>query len=93
MIDYLLALVQYLFLNIWMQISIKKIKSHPKNKEIYTLSNLSDLSKSIAEIGLLEPIVINQNNQIISGNRRYEAIKSLKWNKVDVIKVNIKFIR
>ena len=73
-----------------MQISIKKIKSHPKNKEIYTLSNLSDLSKSIAEIGLLEPIVINQNNQIISGNRRYEAIKSLKWNKVDVIKVNIK---
>ena len=71
-----------------MEISIKKIKPHPKNKEIYTLSNLSDLSKSIAEIGLLEPIVINQNNQIISGNRRYEAIRSLKWNKVDVIKVD-----
>ena len=42
-----------------MEISIKKIKPHPKNKETYTLSNLSDLSKSIAEIGLLEPIVIN----------------------------------
>ena len=42
-----------------MVISIKKINPHPKNKEIYTLSNLSDLSKSIAEIGLLEPIVVN----------------------------------
>ena len=75
-----------------MQININKISPHPKNKEIYTLSNLSDLSNSIAEIGLLEPIVINQNNQIISGNRRYEAVKSLRWNKVDVIKINIKSI-
>ena len=54
------------------KISIKKIKPHPRNKEIYTLSNLSALSKSIAEIGLLEPIVINQNNQIIT-NKTYDG--------------------
>ena len=73
-----------------MKIDINKIKPHPKNKEIYSISNLKDLIESIKEVGLLEPIVINQKNQIISGNRRYEAIKSLKWQDVDVIKITIK---
>ena len=45
---------------------------------------------SIKSVGLLEPLVINQNNQIISGNRRFQALKSLGLDKVEVIRKNIK---
>ena len=67
-----------------MKISITDIKPHPINKEIYSLSNLDDLIKSIKDVGLLQPLIINQFNQIISGHRRFECVKKLGWDEVDV---------
>ena len=67
-----------------MKVSINQLQPHPKNKEIYSLSNIEDLANSINEIGLLQPIIVNQKNQIISGHRRYEAIKILGWKDADV---------
>jgi len=67
-----------------MKISITDIKPHPKNKEIYSLSNLEDLLRSIQDVGLLQPLIINQYNQIISGHRRFECVKKLGWNEVEV---------
>jgi len=72
-----------------MKIRVDMICPHPKNSEIYSMSNLSDLVESIKDVGLLEPIVINQKNQILSGNRRYEAIKDLGWKEVEVLKLKI----
>ena len=72
-----------------MKISIDEIIPHPLNEEIYDLSNLEDLSKSIKEVGLLQPIIINQHNQIISGHRRFECIKKIGWMEVDVEVRNI----
>jgi len=40
--------------------------------------------KSILDVGLLQPLVINQRNQVISGNRRFESIKRLGWDEVEV---------
>ena len=57
---------------------VSEIKPHPKNSEIYDLSNINDLVLSIDEVGLLQPIIINRNNQILSGHRRFKAIKILK---------------
>ena len=68
---------------------IDKIVPHPKNSEIYNLSNIEDLSNSISEMGLLEKIVIDQKNQIISGHRRLEAVKRLGWRKIDVEKIKV----
>ena len=73
-----------------MKMSMTKIKPHPKNKEIYSLSNLEDLIISIEEVGLLQPLIINQNNQILSGHRRYECVKKLGWVEVEVEIKNIK---
>ena len=67
-----------------MVLPISEIQPHPLNKEIYSLSNLDDLIKSIEDVGLLQPIIINQKNQILSGHRRYECIKKLGWNNVEV---------
>ena len=60
------------------------IKPHPKNSEIYDLSNIDDLVESIKEVWLLQPIIINNHNQILSGHRRFESIKRLGWEEVEV---------
>ena len=73
-----------------MQIDISKLSHHPLNSLIYTSSSIDQLIVSIKSVGLLEPLVINQNNQIISGNRRFQALKSLGLDKVEVIRKNIK---
>jgi len=67
-----------------MKIGVSNLTHHPKNKEIYTLSSIEDLMESITELGLLQPLVIDQHNQIISGNRRFESIKRLEWENVEV---------
>jgi len=67
-----------------MKVLVSKLSHHPKNSEIYDLSNINDLVLSIDEVGLLQPIIINSNNQILSGHRRFEAIKILDWDKVEV---------
>ena len=67
-----------------MKISVTSLKHHPRNVEIYTLSNIDDLVQSIGDVGLLSPLVIDKKNQVISGNRRLSAIRELGWKKVDV---------
>ena len=40
--------------------------------------------QSISEVGLLQPLIIDSRNQVISGNRRFESIKRLGWEEVQV---------
>ena len=67
-----------------MRLPISNITPHPKNREIYSLSDLEDLRNSILEVGLLQPLIINQYNQILSGHRRFGCIKELGWDEVEV---------
>ena len=48
---------------------------------------INDLTKSIAQQGLLQPIIVRTKSgtdffEIVAGNRRYEACKSLGWRKI-----------
>ncbi|HEY7573320.1 MAG TPA: ParB/RepB/Spo0J family partition protein [Nitrososphaeraceae archaeon] len=50
-----------------------------------TDDNISELSKSIEQHGLLQPIVVRikgEDWEIIAGNRRYAACKSLGWRRI-----------
>jgi hypothetical protein len=67
-----------------MKVKVSSLKHHPKNKEIYNLSSIEELMESISEVGLLQSLIIDQHQQIISGNRRFESIKRLGWNEVEV---------
>jgi len=67
-----------------MKVNISKLSHHPKNQEIYDLSSIKELMDSISEVGLLQPLIIDQRHQIISGNRRVESIKRLGWEEVDI---------
>jgi|MDSW01.2.fsa_nt_gb site-specific DNA-methyltransferase (adenine-specific) len=72
-----------------MFVDIKKIKPHPKNQEIYSLSNIDDLRTSIRSVGLLEKIIIDQHFQIISGHRRYLAVCNLNWKEVECEQIEV----
>ena len=66
-----------------MIVPVSKLKFHPKNQEIYSISNIEDLEQSISSLGLLEKLVIDEEFQVISGNRRLVAIQNLGWKKVE----------
>ena len=72
-----------------MIVPVSKLRSHPKNQEIYSLSNIEDLENSISSLGLLEKLVIDEEFQVISGNRRLVAIQNLGWKKVECEKVTL----
>jgi len=72
-----------------MFVSVDKLKHHPLNKEIYNLSSIDELVESISEVGLLIPLTIDQSFQVISGNRRLEAIRKLGWDEVEVNQINV----
>ena len=67
-----------------MKVNVSSLEHHPKNQEIYDLSSIEELMDSISEVGLLQPLIIDQHHQIISGNRRFESIKRLRWEEVEV---------
>lgn len=49
------------------------------------LANIQDLAANIRELGLLSPIIINQDNKLLAGERRLEACKSLGWTEIPAI--------
>ena len=49
-----------------------------------TMGDLGGLARSINEVGLLHPVVIDTHNRLIAGQRRLEACKSLGWENVPV---------
>jgi N6-adenosine-specific RNA methylase IME4/ParB-like chromosome segregation protein Spo0J len=64
--------------------SIKVGKRHRRD-----LGNLDSLAASIADHGLLHPIVITPDSQLIAGERRLEALKRLGWKYAPVRVVDL----
>ena len=56
------------------------------------LGELEELKKSIQEIGLLHPVVIDENNNLVAGLRRIRAFKELGYDEIPVNQIDIKDI-
>lgn len=48
------------------------------------LGDLASLMDSLKRHGLLNPVVINERNELIAGHRRMEAAKRLGWSTIEV---------
>ena len=48
------------------------------------LGDIESLANSIKKLGLLSPLIINEENKLLAGERRLEACKLLGWDEVDV---------
>ena len=65
------------------------VQPHPSHKGIYETpadikSSWKDLYSGMGNNGLLNPILITEDNLIISGVRRWMVAKELGWKKIEV---------
>lgn len=61
-----------------MRIPISEIKINPGRREADP-AHIDELSKSIADVGLLNPITVDSSHTLIAGLHRLEAAKLLDW--------------
>src|SRR5581483_2596312 len=53
------------------------------------LGDVGTLTESIAEVGLLHPVVVTPAGRLIAGQRRLEACRQLGWSDVPVTVVDL----
>ncbi len=65
-----------------MKVKISNIKINPGRREV-TPQSMEELARSIAAVGLLNPITLDQNNTLVAGLHRLEAAKTLGWTEIE----------
>lgn len=55
-----------------------------KDRQRLDYGDLSDLQNSMSQYGLIQPIVLNQDNRLIAGGRRLASATALGWKEIDV---------
>ncbi len=65
-----------------MKVKISKIKINPGRRDIHQ-RNVEELARSIAAVGLMNPITVTQDNTLIAGLHRLEAAKLLDWTEIE----------
>lgn len=74
------------------EIELDKIIPNPyQPRHTFSEESISELAQTLQEQGLLQPIILRKHNgddaeyEIIAGERRYRAAKSLGWDKISAI--------
>lgn len=75
------------------KIKLCKIKPYNNNAKIHTKEQIQQIVDSIKEFGYNDPIAVDENNIIIEGHGRWQALKNLsathpEFNTIDVIRLN-----
>lgn len=65
--------------------NVELIKPYKKNQRIHSKEQISQISKSIKTFGMLQPIVIDSNMEIVVGHARFEASKIVGLKQVPCI--------
>ncbi len=53
------------------------------------VGDIEVLQSSIEKVGLINPVMIDENNHLIAGNRRLTACKKLGWTEIEVTVVQL----
>src|SRR5260370_21456348 len=59
------------------------------NRHRRNVGNVGPLAASIADVGLLHPVVITPDSTLIAGARRIAACRQLGWSEIPVTIVNL----
>lgn len=65
-----------------MRIQIDKIKVNPGRRQALP-EHIEELARSIAELGLLNPITVDRDYTLIAGLHRLEAARNLGWAEIE----------
>lgn len=68
---------------------IEKLKYYPGNPRKISGEMLENLKKSIKEFGMVDPLIINKDNEVIGGNQRLRAAIEEGLAEVPVVTINL----
>ena len=66
-----------------MLVKIEDIKIKKRVRQ--NLGDMDALKESLRMYGLLNPITLNENNELIAGERRLQAAKALGWTNINAV--------
>jgi hypothetical protein len=66
---------------------ISAVKPYGKNAKLHPPEQIEQIKKSIQEFGNNDPIAIDENDVIIEGHGRLEALKLLRFKEIEVTKL------
>jgi ParB family transcriptional regulator, chromosome partitioning protein len=73
-----------------MKIPIDTIQVDEKTRIRKDIGDLKALETSIGEVGLINPILIDENKNLVSGYRRLSACKNLGWKEIEATVLTFK---
>lgn len=68
-------------------VDINKIKPYAKNAKKHPQKQIEQIKRSIEEFGFNDAIAIDENNMIIEGHGRYEALKQMGATEVECVRL------
>lgn len=68
--------------------SIEKIKEYEANPRNHPKDQIKQIAKSIAKFGFTNPLLIDENSEILAGHGRFLAAKELGLKTVPIIQIN-----
>ncbi len=71
------------------KIKISELKGMEGNPRTMTNVEFDNLKNSIKEFGCVAPIIINQDNTVISGHQRLKASVELRFKEIEYIRVDL----
>ncbi|MDP8235541.1 MAG: ParB N-terminal domain-containing protein [Candidatus Erginobacter occultus] len=67
-----------------MKLPIENVKVDDESRIRKDPGDIAPLENSIRKVGLLNPILVDENNQLVAGYRRLTACRKLGWREVEV---------
>ncbi len=68
-----------------MELATRKLSEIERNSKYLRVdTDVEMLKKSIENVGLINPLTVNKNNELLAGARRFQAVTELGWSEVDV---------
>jgi ParB-like chromosome segregation protein Spo0J len=70
------------------KININEIKPYPNNVKLHPEEHIAQIMNSILEFGNNDPIAIDENNVIVEGHGRLEALKKIGYEEIEIIRLS-----
>lgn len=67
------------------KINIKELKPYANNAKLHPNNQIAQLKKSIQDYGYIAPVIVDSDYNIIAGHGRYQALKELDYQDVEVV--------
>lgn len=68
-----------------MNVSTRKPSALKLNSDyLRVATDVTSLKKSLESVGLIHPVTINQDDELLAGARRFQAVRELGWDEIPV---------